>query len=168
MDTLPEKITEILSRANRRNELDELLRLLGFSELYKDENHFESYKDDKIVVIGGTEIKEEVLVSIGKQVGIDKKSFEFCLDYNDIQKYDFRKTQYAPQYRVVLFGPTPHSGYGKGDSRSIIAEIEKADAYPRVEITLFLSKRGCLIISCLRRHIAMWSSTIKRRYIFGI
>ena len=41
--------------------------------------------------------------------------------------------QYAPQYRVVLFGPTPHSGYGKGDSRSIISELEKSDAYPRVE-----------------------------------
>ena len=41
--------------------------------------------------------------------------------------------QYAPQYRVVLFGPTPHSGHGKGDSGSIISEIEKGEAYPRVE-----------------------------------
>ena len=64
---------------------------------------------------------------------IDKKRFEFCLDYEDAQKYDFRKMQYAPQYRVVLFGPTPHSGHGKGDSGSIIAEIEKSEAYPRVE-----------------------------------
>ena len=41
--------------------------------------------------------------------------------------------QYAPQYRIVLFGPTPHSGYGKGESGSIIAELEKLPAYPRVE-----------------------------------
>lgn len=41
--------------------------------------------------------------------------------------------QYAPQYRIILFGPTPHSGHGKGDSGSIIAELEKSVAYPRVE-----------------------------------
>lgn len=41
--------------------------------------------------------------------------------------------QYAPQYRLILFGPVPHSGYGKGDSGSIIAELEKSPAYPRVE-----------------------------------
>ena len=63
----------------------------------------------------------------------DRKLFEFCLDYEDAQKYDFRKMQYAPQYRLILVGPMPHSGYGKGESRSIISEIEKSDAYPRVE-----------------------------------
>jgi hypothetical protein len=46
------------------------------------------------------------------------------LDYEDAQKYDFRKMQYAPQYRVVLFGPTPHSGHGKGDSGSIMQHID--------------------------------------------
>ena len=67
-----------------------------------------------------------------KRIG-NKKRFEFCLEYKEIQKYDFRKMQYAPQYRVVLFGPVPHSGHGKGDSGSIIAEIEKSEAFPRVE-----------------------------------
>ncbi len=43
------------------------------------------------------------------------------------------KCKYAPLYRIILFGPTPHSGHDKGDSRSIIAEIKKSDAYPRVE-----------------------------------
>ena len=133
MEVLPDKRTQILSRANRNGELEELLKLLGLSDLLGSEKHFETYKDGKIVVVGGTEVEEAVLTSIGKQLGIDKKRFEFCLDYEDVQKYDFRKMQYAPQYRVVLFGPTPHSGHGKGDSGSIIAEIEKSDAYPRVE-----------------------------------
>lgn len=66
-------------------------------------------------------------------MGIDKSRFEFCLDYKQIQKFDFRRMQYAPQYRIVLFGPTPHSGHGKGDRGSIIAELEKSSAYPRVE-----------------------------------
>ena len=130
---LPDKLTEILTRANIRGELEDLLRIMGLSDLIQKENTFETYKDGKIVVIGGSEVKEEVLLSIGKQLGIDKKRFEFCLDYKSVQKYDFRKMQYAPEYRVILFGPTPHSGHGKGDSNSIIAELEKSDAYPRVE-----------------------------------
>ncbi|MDX8417133.1 hypothetical protein [Absicoccus intestinalis] len=40
--------------------------------------------------------------------------------------------QYAPQYRVVLFGPSLHSGRGKRESGSIIAELEHSNAYPRV------------------------------------
>lgn len=133
MEVLPEKITEILSVANRNGTLDELLKLLGLSDLLNVSNQFETYKDGKIVVVGGSEVKEDVLLSIGKQLGIDKTRFEFCLDYERIPKYDFRRMQYAPQYRVILFGPTPHSGHGKGDSGSIIAELEKSDAYPRVE-----------------------------------
>ena len=97
-------------------------------DLLKQEQDFYSYKEGKIVVVGGTDVKEEVLLSIAKNLGIDKSRFEFCLDYKQIQKFDFRRMQYAPQYRIVLFGPTPHSGHGKGDSGSIIAELEKSSA----------------------------------------
>ncbi len=133
MEVLPDKMPQILSRANRTGELDDLLKLLGLSDLLGGANKLDTYKSGKIVVVGGTQVKEEVLASIGKEFGIDKKRFEFCLDYNDAKKYDFRKMQYAPQYRVVLVGPMPHSVPGKADSGSIIAEIEKSDAYPRVE-----------------------------------
>ena len=133
MKELPDRITQILSIANRNGELDELLRIFGMSDLLRKTSRFESYKDGKIVVIGGSEVKQEALVSIGKQLGIDKKRFEFCLDYKEIEKYNFKKMHYAPQYRVVLFGPSPHSGHGKGDSSSIIAEMENKDGFPRVE-----------------------------------
>ncbi len=129
----PERITERLSRTNRSGKLGELLNLLGMSDLLKADNGFETYKDGKIVVVGGSEIKEDVLLSIGKQLGIDKKRFEFCLDYEAVKRYDFKKMQYAPQYRVILFGPAPHSGHAKGESGSVLAELEKSDAYPRVE-----------------------------------
>lgn len=66
MDVLPGKITEILSKANRSGDLNELLGLLGLSDLLGSENKFETYKNGKIVVVGGTETKEEILVSIGK------------------------------------------------------------------------------------------------------
>lgn len=131
MSALPNRITAILSKLNRSGRLEELLELLGMEELL--EQDFYSYKEGKIVVVGGTDVKEEVLLSIAKTLGLDKSRFEFCLDYKQIQKLDFRKMQYAPQYRLILFGPAPHSGHGKGDSGSIVAELEKSPAYPRVE-----------------------------------
>lgn len=133
ISVLPDRITAILSKLNRSGRLEELLELLGMEDLLEREQEFYSYKEGKIVVVGGTDVKEEVLLSIAKNLGIDKSRFEFCLDYKQIQKFDFRRMQYAPQYRIVLFGPTPHSGHGKGDSSSIIAELEKSPAYPRVE-----------------------------------
>ncbi len=133
MEILPEKLMEILTRANTKGTLEDLLGLMELSDLLGAENHFETYKDGKIVVIGGTEVKQEVLLSIAKQLGIDKNRFEFCLDYEGAQKFEYRKMQYAPQYRVVLFGPVPHSATGKGDSGSVISELENSEAYPRVE-----------------------------------
>ena len=133
MGELPDKITSILSKLNRSGRLEEFLGLIGLEYLLEQEQDFYSYKDGKIVVVGGTEVKENVLLSIAKEMGLDKNRFEFCLDYNQVQKYDFKKMQYAPQYRIILFGPTPHSGVAKGDSGSVIAELEKAPAYPRVE-----------------------------------
>ena len=130
---LPEKITAVLSKINRSGGLEEFLNTLDMADLLETQQEIYSYKDGKIVVIGGSEVKEEILLSIAKKLGLDKSRFEFCLDYKQIQKYDFKKMQYAPQYRVVLFGPSPHSGHGKGDSGSILAEVEKSPAYPRVE-----------------------------------
>lgn len=124
LDEIPDKITAALTKLNRSGGLEEFLTILGMVDLLDKQQEFYSYKEGKIVVIGGTEVKEEVLLSIAKKLGIDKSRFEFCLDYKQIQKYDFRKMQYAPQYRIILFGPSPHSGHGKGDSGSILAEVE--------------------------------------------
>lgn len=130
----PDCITEALVNCNRSGELDQLLKLLGMSDLVESEKSFESYKEGKIVVIGGTEVKENVLLSIAKDLGLQKERFEFCLDYESAQKFDFRKMQYAPSYRIILFGPVPHSAIGKGDSRSIISEVENhREMYPRSE-----------------------------------
>ena len=60
-------------------------------DLLEREQEFYSYKEGKIVVVGGTDVKEEVLLSIAKNLGIDKNRFEFCLDYKQIQKFDFRR-----------------------------------------------------------------------------
>lgn len=133
IEALPDKLTEILSRTNRSGELEELLRLLGMTDLLDADNGYETYREGKIVVAGGTSVKKDVLLAIGKNLGIEKDRFEFCLDYHEAQKYNFKKMQYAPQYRVVIFGPVPHSGTVKAYSSGIITEMENSDAYPRVE-----------------------------------
>lgn len=133
MAALPEKLLTALTMANRNGRLEELLELLKLSDLLKPRNKYTSYREGKIVVLGATEVKEKELLSIAKNLGVDKRRFEFCLDYNYIQKYDVRKLQYAPEYRVILCGPMPHSGKGKANSSSIITELENKEMYPRVE-----------------------------------
>lgn len=136
IDELEELLDGIRIRvleANRRGTLEELLTKMGMCDLIKPVSEFESYRDGKIVVIGASEAKEDVLTSIARKVGIDKAHFEFCLDYHEAQKYNYRKLQYASQYRVVLFGAVPHSAVGKRDGSSIITEMESCNGYPRIE-----------------------------------
>ena len=81
---IPDKITAALTKLNRSGGLEEFLTILGMVDLLDKQQEFYSYKEGKIVVIGGTEVKEEVLLSIAKKLGIDKSRFEFCLDYKQI------------------------------------------------------------------------------------
>ncbi len=83
---LPEKITAVLSKLNRSGGLEEFLNTLDMADLLETQQEIYSYKDGKIVVIGGSEVKEEILLSIAKKLGLDKSRFEFCLDYKQIQK----------------------------------------------------------------------------------
>lgn len=80
MSALPDRITAILSKVNRSGKLEELLELLGMEDLLEQEQDFYSYKEEKIVVVGGANVKE-VLLSIAKSLDLDKSRFEFCLDY---------------------------------------------------------------------------------------
>ena len=90
------------------------------------------YKSGKIVVIGQSDVKADVLLSIGKQLGVDKNRFELYLDYEDAKTFKFRKMQWQPSYSVVLVGPMPQSGMSKGDASSIITAIESEEGYPPV------------------------------------
>ncbi len=90
-------------------------------------------KNGKIVVLGASDVDEAHLLITAGKLGIDKSRFEFCLDYEAIQKYNFRKLQYSEKYRLILVGPMPHSSAGKADSGSAIAEMEKhPEMYPRI------------------------------------
>ena len=133
IDTIVEKIT----LANRTGQLEEMLEQWGLEDLIdkkqqSSNDFYDTYKDGKIVVLGGSQVKEKVLLGIIKELGLDKDRFEFCLDYDSIVRYQFSKLQYNPNYRLVIVGSMPHSTAGKGDSSSAISEMEKENGYPKV------------------------------------
>ena len=134
-----EEIEELLDeirirvlRANREDTLDHLLASMGMYDLMEVQS-LSGNKNGKIVVLGASDVDEAHLLITAGKLGIDKSRFEFCLDYEAIQKYNFRKLQYSEKYRLILVGPIPHSSAGKADSGSAIAEMEKhPEMYPRI------------------------------------
>ena len=133
LEEVIDKITGKVTLANRSGNLDDLLIAWGFEGLAYGPAPYETDKDGKIVVIGASEVKENVLSGIVKTLGLEKDRFEFCLDYDKAKTYQYNKLRYNPDYRLVLFGPVPHSSTGKNDSSSVIAEMQNHEGYPRVE-----------------------------------
>lgn len=129
---LDEHLTQILTRLNREGRLEELLEILGLSELLKPEPLYTCFENGKIVVLGESNVAEAVLLSIAKSLGLDKKRFEFHLGYDDAKMFDGRKMQWNPAYSLVLVGPMPHSGTSKGDASSVITALENTEGYPPV------------------------------------
>ena len=113
LDEIIEEVTARITFANRSGELESLLKDWGLDKLLKKQSTYETDKNGKIVVIGASEVKENILIGIVKSFGLDKDRFEFCLDYNDAKTYQYNKLQYNPNYRVVVFGAVPHSSTGK-------------------------------------------------------
>lgn len=135
VEEIEEILDEIQKRvtfANRTDELDVLLKAWGLTEFLPSEED-DRYKSGKIVVIGGSDVDERILSGICKNCGIGKDRLEFCLDYDKAQTYNYRKLRYNQAYSVVIFGAVPHSTTGKGDSGSVVAELESQNGYPPVK-----------------------------------
>lgn len=132
MKRLAVEITSILTKANRMGTLEQLLGMLEMKDLLEAQDDFEPYEDGKILVIGDSQISEDKLRGIISDFGQDKNDFEFCLGYDKAKNYNFRNLHYNANYRAILIGPLPHSTSGKGDSSSIITEMETKPGYPLV------------------------------------
>ena len=81
-------LTAALASLNRSGRLEEFLQLLGMEHLLEKETGYEVYKTGKIVVIGQSDVKAEVLLSIAKKLGLDKSRFELHLDYDDAKNFN--------------------------------------------------------------------------------
>lgn len=132
-EELNENLGHILSLLNRTGQLNALLKLLGLERLLVYDNGYRPYESGRIIVIGETRLKPDVFYAIGKALGIKKDRFELYLEYEDAKRFDFSKTQYKPEYALIMVGPMPHSGVSKGDSSGIITALEQRNSgYPPV------------------------------------
>ena len=131
-EELDEHLTEILTRLNRTECLEDFLCLLGMVHLLRPDIGYQVHKTGKIVVIGQSDVRAEVLLSVAAKLGLEKSRFDLHLEYEDAIKFNFRKMQWEPSYSAILVGPMPHSGTTKGDFSSIITAIENGEGYPPV------------------------------------
>lgn len=100
-EELDDYLTAALSRMNRSGQLEDFLRLIGMEHLLQKELGYEVYKTGKIVVIGQSDVKPEVLLSIAKQLGLDKKRFELYLEYEDAKNFNFKKIAMAADIQLA-------------------------------------------------------------------
>ena len=64
LEEVLEHITAKVTLANRSGNLDELLAAWGFDDLIQQSSSYDTEKNGKIVVIGETEVKENILLGI--------------------------------------------------------------------------------------------------------
>lgn len=127
---LKDKLPEIITKLNRKEQLFDFLEMIGLSDLLSQTKQFKPYKTGKIVVIGDSEVKPNVIMAILANYGIDKRRAELYLGYDEAASFDVSKIQWDENYSLVAVGPMPHSGVSKADFSSIIARMEKEDGFP--------------------------------------
>jgi len=147
MSLTHEKLLDIITEASYRlhreikksfksGNLDGYLSSIGMLDILlpseKDQNVYDTYPDGKILIFGDNKVKDHEIFGCFKEQGISKDRIELHLGYDEAKNFAFRKIQYNPNYRLVIFGPVPHSGKGKEDKSSIITQIETTDGYPKV------------------------------------
>ena len=116
---LKDKLPEILTKLNRKEQLFDFLELIEMSDLLSQTKQFKPYKTGKIVVIGDSEVKPNVIMAIFSNFGIDKRRVELYLGYNKAVTFDASKIQWDENYALIAVGPMPHSGVSKADFSSI-------------------------------------------------
>lgn len=129
---LKDRSKDIINLLYDSNRLNEFLNLVGLSYLLEPENGYQTFKRGKILIIGGSCVKEKDVMRAVKASGIDKKRIELCLDYKKAKNYDFHHIQYNTSYSLILAGPMPHSGVGKGEYSSKLTAVEAEEGYPPV------------------------------------
>ena len=86
---LDDYLPAALSMLNRTGELETFLKMLGMEDLLQSKPLYQVYKTGKIIVIGRSDVKAEVLLSIAKSLGLSKDRFDLYLDYEGGKTFDF-------------------------------------------------------------------------------
>ena len=133
-DNLMEELTHRFTKANVDGTLYDLLAKLGWETLLSNEvEPLNTFEYGKILVIGEQTVDIDKLRMTVRKLGLDLSRFEFSLDYEAAQTFNYGKLAYNTNYRVILIGATPHSTTGTGHSGRVLSELQShPDKYPRV------------------------------------
>jgi hypothetical protein len=124
-----------IKMANKSGNLKDYLFSIGMIDIFPPEKETPLYNtnpEGKILIIGDIKLKDNKIYGCLKECGVPKERIELKIGYDDAKNYNFKNLQYNPNYRLILFGPIPHSVKGKKDKSSIITEMESSDGYPKV------------------------------------
>ena len=133
LEVLLDTIRERIFNANENGTLLALLSQIGWDDLLQDYDMvFYPYHYGKIIVLGGSDCPERRLIGVAKELGFGKDRFEFCLDYEEAVKYNYRKLRNDAKYSVILAGPIPHKATGTGEYVSLLSALENEPGYPKV------------------------------------
>lgn len=132
-ERLQEDLFAIITILNREERLEDWLNLMGMSDLIESKKE-ETYgtKTGRIIVIGESRVKKNVLESIMEEMGIDKHRLSCCLEYHDIKHYHFRNHQWNLEDAIIFVGSMGHKAEAIDGYSSPIAMMEQESGYPPV------------------------------------
>ena len=91
-------------------------------------------RNQKLLVIGGTKVKERDLRGVAKDnSGFKNEDIVFVLEYDKIKSFTSRIVPWNSTYSGIVVGPCPHNTGGSGDYSSFIQKIKEEKGYPHVE-----------------------------------
>ena len=128
-----DKLLEIITKLNRLGNLEDFLNLIGAENLLDEDQGYRPSPSGYIVVLGASEVKDEMLISVGKKLGIDKSKFKFITSYESAKKFEIGTMQYNSNFAAVICGPMPHKCSSTGDYNSVISRLEQEGGYPPVK-----------------------------------
>ena len=104
-------------------------------------------RKQKILIIGGSETKENHLRGKLKSMGFDfaKDQLEFELEYDNVKAYAARIVPWSGKYAGIIVGPCPHKVKDTDGYSSFIEQMKSEEGYPHVEEAR--DKSGTLKIS---------------------
>lgn len=128
------RLSRRIRNANRFGELKEYLTMIDMADLYPSDSteYYDTDPGGKVLIIGGSSIKEREIYGITKTLGLDKTRIELELGYNENKTYQFNKLRYNTNYRLVLVGPLPHNTTNTNGYSSVITMLETENYYPKV------------------------------------
>lgn len=136
-DNLIARLTSELEEKNRllaqrKEEIDALAQM----QQDQIDGHTLLRKNQKILVIGGSEVKERILRGLAKSSSkFDNDDIEFVLEYERIKSFTSRINPWSSKYAGIIVGPCPHNVVNGGDYSSFIQRIKNEPGFPHVEET---------------------------------